>query len=288
MRESSDIDLVIRAEDLPKTFQIMEEEGFETTQKKYYNWIGHKQFIKNQKDLMFDRFVMGTREFHVEFHFNIVEKYIYLPPSFNDFRINNSDENKLVKENIHFLHPTEHFKAVLLHHMLKDNICDLKTIIDLAQVIIELNNQEIQLEHELFKLDLLKKLSNSFNVNIVKSMINDLIGTKFETNNLQIVKTRILTSKLLIYDYRKPVGSTFSPLGKVKHHYLNFIITSVFFITNKNKFLFLLRKIWTIINPHPYDYVGNKLNKKLNLLYFITRPFMLIFFSNYFNKTKSR
>jgi hypothetical protein len=288
MRESSDIDLVIRAEDLPKTFQIMEEEGFESPLKEHYNYIGHNTFIEREKDFYFDKFLGNKREFHVELHFNIIMKGIYIPNNLNNFKIHPTDTNKLVQENIQLLDPAEHFKAVILHHMLQDRMGYLKTVIDLTQAMNVLATRETFNDDVSYTESIMNELSTSFNIDIVKIILNDIIGTSFITNNKQTKKTALFTNKILAGDYKKIRENNFPIWNAIKHNYLTYNTTSSFYVTNNNKYLYFSKSFQNIIRPHLEDINVVKLDKAFYFLYYIIRPFRLLLLPTDPNKSKNK
>ncbi|NBR37513.1 MAG: hypothetical protein EBT80_09240, partial [Chitinophagales bacterium] len=132
MRESSDIDLVIAADDLPKTFALFEKEGYHAPNTSLYKRIGHKRYTTQEKDLCFDKTDSAGNRFHVELHYMITHPRFGAPATANRFDLSTTVASELNKGNARFLLPAEHFRAITLHHLLHDGLEYLKIFVDLA------------------------------------------------------------------------------------------------------------------------------------------------------------
>jgi hypothetical protein len=287
MRESSDIDLIISPEDLPMTIKILENDNYIASLKDHYEKIGHEKYIKCYKDFCFAKFNNKVREHYIEFHFNIITKKIYIPISLNIFNTNLADTTSLIKEEIKILNPAEHFKAIILHHMLMDNMGYLKTIVDVTQALNELKLNDISKDSNSIELKILRELNSIYNLEIVTSLINDLIGIEFKLNNKKKTKNNILTKRILYNSYRKVRENKIPIWNALTHHSLYIKYTALFYNKNRNKFLFFLKvSYFIIINPQPSDYKLLKLSKSFYFLYFLIRPFRVIFFPSDPNKYK--
>jgi len=95
MRESSDIDLVISADDLPKTFDVFEKEGYRTSNKALYNRLGHVQYTIKEKDLCFDKTESEINQFHVELHYMITNPRYGAPATTNQFDLSTTIASEL-------------------------------------------------------------------------------------------------------------------------------------------------------------------------------------------------
>ncbi|GEL10400.1 Uncharacterised nucleotidyltransferase [Flavobacterium glycines] len=277
MRESSDIDLILNPDDLSKIFPIMKELGFQSYQLEYYHRIGHKKFIKTHKDFNFDKFLGEKIEFHVEFHFNIINKNLHVNKKLNYFDWNNPQENQLINKKIHFINPIEHFKAVCMHHLLQDQLGHLKTIIDLTQGMNWVENYQIQNNNENNNSETFTLLNKNLNTNIVKATINQLLATQFKNKLVEKKKIDILIHFILSNNYQKMRNNKFPIWDAIKYHYSIITRTKEFYITLEDKFFYLYNQILSTFKPQAVDYMIIKINKPFHFLYYIARPIRLLF-----------
>lgn len=283
MRESSDIDLVINPDDIPKAIKIFENEGFLAYQKNYYNWIGHKNFIKNHKDFSFDKFSGTKRVHHVELHFNIINKFTHLPDHSNSFDINQLNTIHLFQKEINCLNPVTHFRAIALHHMLMDNMGYLKTLVDITQVLIHLEKLQKNEESNSYNQSIIDELNKNYNLSLVYQIITDIIGINFQ--GIKEKKSEnLLTKRILSSSYRKVRENKFPLFDALLFNYTQLRYTSCFYIKTKDKIIYLLKNLISITYPQPEDYMSVKLNKNFYFLYYFIRPFRLMFFPGDPNK----
>lgn len=277
MRESSDIDLIIDPNDLSKLFPIMEKQGFQSYQLEYYHRIGHKRFIQTHKDFNFDLFIGEKIEFHIEFHFNIINKNLHIHKELNYFDWNNTVKNQLINKQIPFLNPTEHFKAVSMHHMLQDQLGHLKTMVDLAQGMKWIENNNNQNDSNNSKKLILPLLDKKLNTNIVKKINNELLGIQFKHNFVQENKINIFTDFILSNSYQKMRDNKFPILDAIKYHYYIIKRTKQLYNNIPDKLHYLYNQVLSIIRPQVIDFKLIKINNRFYFLYYIARPLRLIF-----------
>lgn len=279
MRQSSDIDLVINSDDIPKAIKIFEKDGFIPYQKEYYYWIGHKNFINKHKDFSFDKHIGTTRIHHVELHFKIITQNTHLPDYSNIFDKTNPSKCLLFQKEIDCLHPIIHYRAIALHHMLMDQMGYLKTVVDLCQILNHSDIIKKQNEINSSELFAINQLHENFDFTIIYEIIKDLIGIQFNESK-KTKTTNNFTRRILESTYRKvreekkPLLSTFS------YNYKQIKFTSSFYRKRNDKLLYFLKKIISITYPQPDDYLAIRLNKKLYFLYYFVRPFRILFFQN--------
>lgn len=277
MRQSSDIDFVINSEDIPKAIEILEKDGFVAYQKKYYNWIGHKKFIQNHKDFSFDKHNEAKRIHHVELHFNIINKNTHLPDKTNTFDTNEKTKCLLFQKEIECLKPVSHFRAIALHHMLMDNMGYLKTVVDITQVLIYIEKMGENEENNSYNQSILDELNKNYNLSLIYQIITDLIGIDFESSKENKTKNS-LTERILNSSYRKVRDNKFPLFDALSFNYNQLKYTSYFYIKTRDKISYLFKNLISITYPQPEDFMILKLNKKLYFLYYIIRPFRLLFF----------
>jgi hypothetical protein len=277
MRESSDIDLVIDSDDIPKAIHTLEKDGFQSLQKNYYYSLGHKRFIKSHKDLNFDKFIGNIRKYHVELHFNIISNNIYVSKYQNDFKTTSLENNSLFKEQVSFLNPLEHFRAISLHHMLQDGMGYLKTVFDISQALIKVDVIKNTASFNSFEKASLNELYSNYNTQLIGLLIYDLIGLEFEIDTTKKEPNKLLASNILSSSYKKSRSNDSPILGAIKHHFLYNKNTRHYYRRSKQKNLFIVNRILSIVTPQQDDFIAYRLNKNLYFLYYIIRPFRLLF-----------
>jgi Uncharacterised nucleotidyltransferase len=170
MRESSDIDLVIDPNDLPKTFKIFEQDGYHVFNLKRYTSLGQQAYTDQEKDLCYDKITSGADNFHVELHYMITHPRFGAPKTINQFDLSGSMRSVLNGGAAKFLLPAEHFRAITLHHLLHDGLEYLKIFIDLAVGVNGLTRH----------VDLTTDHANSSTKTIRTAM--DILDTTYRTN----------------------------------------------------------------------------------------------------------
>ena len=277
MRESSDIDLIITPEDLPKAIETLEKDGYSPYQKEYYQWVGHENFIQFHKDFSFDKHIRTKRIHHVELHFNIIGKTTYLPDYRNTFATQQTTTYQLFQKEVDCLLPVEHFRAVALHHMLMDTMGYLKTVVDLAQMFQSI--QDIQSNQELNSKEIavLKKMEEKYNLSLVKNLIKSLLGVDLPIYSSQ-KSINSLRKRILSGSYRK-VRENKSPFfDTISFTYTQLKYSTCFYVKRIDKFKHLSKSFINIMHPQPEDCTSIILPKYLFFMYYIIRPFRLVFF----------
>ncbi|MEL1239866.1 nucleotidyltransferase family protein [Flavobacterium flavipallidum] len=283
MRQSSDIDFIIDSDAIPMAIKIMENEGFIPYQKEYYKWIGHNNFIKKHKDFSFDKYVGNDRLFHIELHFNIINKTTHLATLKNNFDLSEKTELKLFLKEIDCLNPVSHFKAVALHHMLMDHMGYLKTVIDITQMLIQISDLVASNKINIDEKDIINQLNKNYKLDLIHDLMYTLFGVSVKNNKLQLIKNP-LTKRILNSSYRK-VRENKNPLfDTLNFNYNQLKNTVIFYKKRKDKIAYILKSIISISHPQPEDYMTVQLNKNIYFLYYFIRPFRLLFFPGDPNK----
>lgn len=133
-RESSDIDLIIKPEALPHVLDILKADGYLPELEDVYNYLGPR-YQRYYKDLNFNKYDKGERLFHVEIHWAIAENFIIARHNAEFPVYDSGNYIKAVRSQLIALDETTHFKAMVIHHGLKDTFRSLKNIIDLSQAM---------------------------------------------------------------------------------------------------------------------------------------------------------
>lgn len=276
MRESSDIDLIINPEDIPQTIHILENVGYIAPQKNYYNWMGHEQFIKTHKDLNFDLIKDAKRIQHVEMHFNTINKSIHLPNHRNTFKTDTLYKNKLFQKEISTLHPVEQYRSIVLHHLLMDGMGYLKTVVDLAQITVylEIINKDEKIDAD--SQNILNELNTNYNLVLVQNILSQIIGIPLN-ETIECGTEKSLTKRILSSSYRKVRKNKYPFLDGIVFNYIQLKYKSQFYNRKRDKTIYLVKSVLSLSDPQPDDYMSIKLYKSLYFLYYIIRPFRLIF-----------
>jgi len=140
-RESSDIDLVIKSQDLERAINIFKNDGYLPELDNVYRYLG-AAYCSYYKDYNLNKFKNGIREFHVELHWAIGENYLNINKNVNAFINQCNNQIKLVKYPVKALSQPDHFSAILVHHSIKDTFRYLKNIVDLCQAVQQLDVQK--------------------------------------------------------------------------------------------------------------------------------------------------
>ena len=278
MRESSDIDLVIHPDEISKSIAILENDGFQSHQKNYYFTLGHNRFIKRHKDFNFDKYLGNTRQYHVELHFNIINKNIYVSKNQNEFKIDSLNKDCLFKEQVFVLNPIEHFRAISLHHMLQEGMGYLKTIIDLTQALIKAETINHTTKYNSFEKETLNELYTNYDIKIIKSLIINIIGIDFKDKTIKKDFNKLLTSKILSSSYKKNITFDLPITEVIKFYFFYNKNTRAFYKKNRDKNLFSIRNLLTLLTPQPNDFMAYKFPKNFYFLYYFIRPMRLVFF----------
>ena len=128
MRESSDIDLIVPKSAITNAIQPLLQDGFTVS---YFQVppSGDDSYFLENKDLCFDK-ITDQFNWHIELHWMITHPNFGAPLAINCFDLPSNQ-----------LSDVEHFRATLLHHMVQDGMEYLKTIVDLAQAIVSIEQK---------------------------------------------------------------------------------------------------------------------------------------------------
>lgn len=131
-RESSDIDLIIKSEDLNQAIDILKQDKYQPEIDEVYKYLGSK-YHSYYKDYNLNKFEAGKRLFHVELHWAIAETYLGIDAKVNAFIYDTDKAISLAKTEVPVLNKTAHFSSIIVHHGIKDTFKYLKNIVDISQ-----------------------------------------------------------------------------------------------------------------------------------------------------------
>ncbi len=135
-RESGDIDLVIRREDLANVIGVLEQDGYLSENKKVYEFLNERIFSYS-KDYNLNKYVNGERLHHVELHWNIADDFLNVPEGSTDLLYQHTTELQLLNKPITVIGHTDHILAAVIHHCRKDVLRNLKLLVDLVEALKE-------------------------------------------------------------------------------------------------------------------------------------------------------
>lgn len=139
-RESTDIDLIIKPEDLGKAIPVFKADGYLPESELMYEFFGSKYF-KYHKDFNFNKFRKREREFHIELHGRIIENSIGIAGKVNDLIYKECGKLVLINTELIVLNPNIHYMAVIIHHGIRDIFRSLKAVADISQLTTNNNNE---------------------------------------------------------------------------------------------------------------------------------------------------
>jgi hypothetical protein len=254
MRESSDIDLVINADQLDLIIKLMQEDGYKANGIEGLKRIKRESFIAHQKDFCFDL----DKTFHVEFHWRNTHPNFCMKSPLDLFK--NSQELEIEK--------SEHLRAVVLHHWITEGFEYLKTLIDIGQAISKeekyLNLSAIRV-NSLYGLDIAQRCNHE---------LFGLIQNYIQHNPIVKKKARAIIGYNLNHNFRR--NNSNRTLTLIRQYYTSFNNQFVFKESFGEKISFLF-KFWTgLLLPKHKDYSMVGIHKSFGFLYFFIRAYRLL------------
>jgi hypothetical protein len=269
MRESSDIDLIINADDLPKTFAVFEKEGYRASNKALYNRLGHVRYTVEEKDLCFDKTESATNQFHVELHYMITHPRFVAPATTNQFDLSTTIASELNSGNARFLQPTEHFRAITLHHLLHDGLEYLKIFVDLAVGV-----KKIQLLTDQHPTLPLSSLNISYRTNVLFIVMDQLLGVGDAALENKTFEEEQIANQFLQFNLNSTVGryKRHKVLSLLNHYKRTIRNRAALIRDPRNRRKFALTFWINLFMPQQADEEALPLPRWLKPFYFIIRP----------------
>ena len=200
-RESSDIDLIIKTEDLEKVIASLERDGYISASGFEYQCWGQKYF-KYYKDYNLNKFKQNDIEFHIELHWAVAEYYLGINEKSSNllYQVDNTKQ-QIIKTEVDFLCSNAHFLAVLIHHSVKDSFKSLKNIIDISQILqnkqSETDSEFISENVALLHINKAFALANIISTNIFGVSSTYQIHHKISPNQLHYFLTQLLSENII-------------------------------------------------------------------------------------------
>jgi hypothetical protein len=266
MRESSDIDLAINPTSLLGIKPLLEEDGYSIAAGMEDPTKARANYYMENKDLCFDK-TTTTEPFHIELHWMITHPNYQAPANLNKIDTAQLVNSELASTQLKFLGSAEHFRATLLHHLLHDGVEYLKLLVDIAQAKSILITGSVD--------EKISQLEQHYNVVPIFLAIEDLFGVGQVSEQ---PNKNPLSDSITDYCLRSTIGRyqrhrVFSLIG----HYRRTLHNRVRFINNKkDKYLFQLSYLHSLIKPGLGEQQWIPLPSFLHGLYYLIRPIRIL------------
>jgi hypothetical protein len=131
-RESVDIDLFVKSDDLEQISVIMKKEGY-TPQIGFLEY-SIEEIKKNFHEYNFDRFEGDERLFHVEFHWRMSTENYGMDITLDDLS-SEIVKGRLQDQEIEVFSQSANFLLAVMHHGGRDLFRELKQVLDFAMIM---------------------------------------------------------------------------------------------------------------------------------------------------------
>jgi len=238
-REFSDIDVMIRKDDLAKIIKCLSDIGYQPEMKVPDYWLDYKKC-----DYNFDFFENGQRSFHLEAHWSIGAKLQQLNFSLDDFEDLIIIE-EFLNESIEKPTPEGLFITTCIHHVAKEKRIALKHVCDLTAILHKFKSElnwnllleksrkldieniillGIDISNQVFGLELppqiLKKIENPKIKNLSKKHFASLYLEKYPARSI----SSFMRDMRFLMQLRK---SWFTKLKIVYYHFLQILLPNI-------------------------------------------------------------
>ena len=274
-RELSDIDIIVNPSQLSKIVDLFKTDGYILIEEQAFTKLDRKEFIKEYRDLSFQKNIGLKNEFHVEIHWKIVQKYFSISGLNTDFNSNEYNTIQINGTEIKVLNEIENIRTILLHHILHDSINSLKHILDVAKSFKFIN------ENSASNLDLssLVKLNDTLNLGIIMSSVGLITGVECEIlgiKSVNKVSSNIISGILENRKNPKSLLNSRNMLKRLKFYFLHINSRVIFFKGIILKFIFIFKYIFYCLKPGLNEFKVIRLPKYLIGIYWIIRLFRFI------------
>lgn len=283
MRESSDIDLVIKADDLPKTFALFAKDGYQQFNPGLYKALGQEQYVVLEKDLCYDKIGNGADRFHVELHYKITHPRFGAPDRINQFDLSSTVASELNSGLAQFLTRPEHFRAITLHHLLHDGLEYLKIFVDLAVGVTSLT-KSVDTDNSTSTASVtalqtaLSSLAPTYHTNALFLAMDQLVGVGSIAVQQKSKEEENLSSKIVVFNLDSTVGRyKRHRVLSLLNHYKRSISNRAALLRDEKERKRFQQKYWiNLFMPQQADEEAIPLPQILQPLYFIIRPIRIL------------
>lgn len=263
-RESSDIDLIIKPEDLEKAIPVFKADGYLAESDYLYQYFGN-HFFARDVEYNFNKFKNGMREFHIELHWDIVNDTFFKSRNTHSLLYYNTNTIKIVNKENDMLNNNAHFLCVLIHHSFKHIFESFSNIIDIGMFV---HQEQITIDKEFidkYSFDLQLKrvlsISNILSYDLFGIALTDKANDISENTRKHFLKRLLAKNRSNSMTYRRInfLKGQLHLRGTIKErakYFIDFV---------KQKFY-----------PSFIDFRIIKFPKFLFFLYYIFKPFRLL------------
>ncbi len=250
LREFSDIDIIINEFDIDKVISIITKEGYHSKGLAFYKKFP-KQFVRDFKDITFEKWTGKSRDFAIEFHFKPVWSFQGYPFTFNEI---------LGKDHLNQLtyNANQYLALITLSNGLMDYYPNIRSLLDLALIFKKAEHSIINNFDPILSEYLHCGKQISFNVLEYPNIQPQVSGT-YNGNNF----CHYLQNNLLIMNAGKRrtdlqyMYINLKYIGPMKYKLWQF----------KNFIFYIIRPRWVDIEYIDLPYY---------FLYYFTRPFRIL------------
>ena len=252
LREFSDNDIIINESSIPDVIRMMIDEGYRSKDIAFYSRFP-KQYVRDYKDLLFEKTTGNVRDFAFEFHFKPTRYFQGYPFSFSEV----IGKNYLAED--YQYNETDYFKLMILNNGLMDFYPNLRSVLDLAVIIKKRNSYTVPDIDHVLKSYL--RLGNKLSAELLNY---PTAPENFSLNINEIKFCNRLQENILKMKQGKRVP--------VSQYFFRSIKNSR---SVKRKMVLITNLMRLIIRPNEDDL--SALNLSNYNLYYFTKPFRLIF-----------
>lgn len=275
IRDFSDIDIFIKPDDLLAVIRIMKEENYHPAVEDIYNYLGHEQYVKKNKDFNFDQFTGEGRDFHVEFHWKAVNDINLIGyPIVNKVDLDNFSEEILLNKPLAMFNKEEHLKWIMIHHTIYEHYFILKHVVDIYMGIYKSNiNVGESGKLNIFQTDRYKQLFKCIEFLFVENHSEPFRELKKDVSYIFDFLLKPQQKQIILY----------------LSFYSRIIKWRLFFQTSfQNKIKFLFSFLNSLLSVQSVEIRFIRLPKKLFFLYYFIRPIRLILAPSNNQKEKNK
>ncbi|MCC5936778.1 MAG: nucleotidyltransferase family protein [Lunatimonas sp.] len=252
LRESGDIDLIIRPSDLPAINEALKKDGYLPEEEDYQQFLGWERFTRAHRGYNLQKLDRQDLPVHLELHWRIIYDYFGVGKFDNEFSFQASDQLQVYDKTVPVQDNYQQFKYLYLHHSLHDGHGYLKTALDIAMGLKSLNLTKEDYSNQ----PVIREITETFSLPVAVHASNQLFATTFELpTDYPTDKTlgKLLENTLMERSKRP------DELGKNFFSYFHFHTSlirkrALFYPEKRRKMVFYYRNLAHFFHPNFIDY----------------------------------
>ncbi len=252
MRESGDIDLIIKPEELPLVNDLLKEDGYLPEEEDFVRFLGWDKFTKTRRGYNLKKLDRTGLPVHLELHWRVTYNYFGVGKFNNAFSYETDELLTVYQQRLPLQNKFEQFKYLYVHHSMHDGHGYLKTALDIAMGLKKLNpTAEDYTQHPI-----LRELTGTFSLAAAVEASNSLFGTDLALpahRRQQKLAARLVETTLLEKS-RQPgkMGSDFA--SYFRHHTGLIHKRAQFYPELSRKMQFYIQNLAHFFQPNVDDY----------------------------------